>query len=220
MTAVKEKIKKVEKDKIREKVRLDKSYLNYHKIIDYNLPYKFSYLDEWLLKKSNKLLEEADIFNSKNKSTYRVYKRGTIIKADFGVNLGSEMSQIHFAIVLNNYDNPKNNILTVVPLTSKYSSFNLNLGTLVIDKLLNKIEYELNKKSKDVTKLIKLNTLISYYESNIKKSYACCSLITTISKTRIFPPINEYDIIGKDRCSDDVMNMIDCEIKDKFTKII
>ena len=33
---------------ISEKIRLDKSYNNYKKIIYNNLPYKFSYLDELL----------------------------------------------------------------------------------------------------------------------------------------------------------------------------
>lgn len=85
-------------------------------------PYKFAYLDEWLLKNSKLLLTEAKEYETKTNQTYKTYKRGTIIKVDFGVNLGSEMSQVHFAIVLNNYDNPKNNILTVVPLTSKPSN--------------------------------------------------------------------------------------------------
>lgn len=70
------------------------------------------------------------------------------------------------------------------------------------------------------TKIRKLYTLLSYYRSNQKNTYACCSLITTISKTRIFKPINEYDFIGKERCSEKVMNKIDNEIIDKFTKNI
>ena len=31
---------------------------------------------------------------------YRVYKRGTIVYVDFGVNVGYELSGNHFAIVL------------------------------------------------------------------------------------------------------------------------
>ena len=54
----------------------------------------------------------------------------------------------------------------------------------------------------------------------IKKTYACCNLITTISKERIFPPINEYDIIGKARCSNEILNDIDKEIKKNFTLTI
>ena len=30
---------------LKERIRLDKSYINYHDIIDKNLPYKFAYLD-------------------------------------------------------------------------------------------------------------------------------------------------------------------------------
>lgn len=220
------------KESVREKIKLDKAYLNYHNIIDKNLPYKFSYLDEWMLKKSKLLLTESENLSNEDdeiekNNKYRVYDRGTIIKVDFGVNLGSEMSQVHFAIVLNNYDNPKNNVLTVVPLTSKNSKFNLNLGALVIKKLTNKIQKEINNLSNNLTneenniletkiKIKKLHTLCSYYKSNEKNTYACCSLITTISKSRIFKPINEYDIIGRTKCSASVMEKIDLEIKDRI----
>lgn len=224
----------VKENNFKEKIKLDMSYVNYHNIVDKNLPYKFAYLDEWMLKKSKLLLEETNKFENNENQLYKTYKRGTIIKVDFGVNLGSEMSQVHFAIVINNYDNPKNNILTVVPLTSKFSKFNLNLEDLVIGKLIYKIKKELllmeireeiDVKDRILTleeniKLKKLYTLLSYYRSNQKNTYACCSLITTISKSRIFKPINEYDIIGKERCSDKIMDKIDKEIIKKFTKNI
>lgn len=218
----------------KERVKLDNAYINYYNIIDKNLPYKFSYLDEWLLKSSKLLLNETNNFETEVNQTYRTYKRGTIIKVDFGVNIGSEMSQVHFAIVLNNYDNPKNNILTVIPLTSKPGKFNLNLDNLVIDKFVMKIKTELLKigvkEEYDIDnvelplsnkiKIKKLCMLLSYYKCNQKNTYACCSLITTISKERIFKPINEYDFIGKERCSSLVMDKIDREIIDKFTKSI
>ena len=56
--------------------------------------------------------------------------------------MGSEMSQVHFAIVLSKNDNPRNNVLTVLPLTSKSGKFNLCLETLVADKLVEKLEIE------------------------------------------------------------------------------
>lgn len=213
---------------LKDKIKLDKAYINYHKIIDKNLPYKFSYLDEWTLKKSKKLLEEIEKLEIKQENKFRVYTRGTIVKVDFGVGLGSEMSQVHFAIVLNKFDNPKNNVLTVIPLTSKKKTFNLDLGELVIEKLIKKVNKEIInvEKSNEIknlnndAKIKKLNTLLSYYKSNVKNTYACCSLITTISKTRIFQPINEYDIIGREKCSDEVMNKIDNEILQLFTKNI
>lgn len=118
--------------------KLNKAFDNYKIIINKNLPYKFSYLDEWIYKNSNLLLNEAENIVQK----YKTYKRGTIIKVDFGVNIGSEMSQVHFAIVLSKSDNPRNNVLTVLPLTSKKGRFNICLDTLIANKLLEKLKFE------------------------------------------------------------------------------
>lgn len=210
-----------------EKINLDKAYINYHKIIDKNLPYKFSYLDEWLLKSSKLLLNETVNTNKK----YRVYKRGTIVKIDFGVGLGSEMSQVHFAIVLNKNDNQNNNVLTVLPLSSKEQRFNLDLGPLILEKLINRVQKELvdigkveefdnydeATKIEKMAKARKLKALLDYYEKNQKNTYACWSLITTISKSRILKPINEFDILGRARCSAETMNLIDKIIIKNFT---
>ena len=222
------------KNNIDDKIKIDLAYNNYYDIISKKLPYKFVYLDDCLLKKSKILKREAEFLEKKingslntQEKGYRTYQRETIIKADFGIGIGSEMSQVHFAIVINNYDNPKNNVLTVIPLTSKENRFNLYLGTLIIDLLLAKVKNEfksikkIKKKNeilnaKELAKLKKLNTLISYYKSNVKGTFACCNLITTISKERIFPPINEYDIIGRARCSNKILNDIDNQIKNNF----
>lgn len=37
-------------DKIKDKEKLDKSYINFNKLIDKSLTNKFQYLDDWLLK--------------------------------------------------------------------------------------------------------------------------------------------------------------------------
>ena len=207
---------------VNNNIKLDKSYINYNNIINKKLPYKFTYLDDWLLKKSNLLLEETKLLENKENKNYKNYEIGTIINVDFGVSLGSEISQVHFAIVLNNYDNPKNNILTVIPLTSTKSKFNLNLKSLITDLII-EIEQEIKKleNSKNINKKVKLTKLynvLNYYKTNKKNTFACCSLITTISKTRILFPINEYDIIGRKKCSKELMDLIDSDIKNKFMK--
>lgn len=224
--------KEFDKNKILNNlIKIEKAYMIYGNIVQKNLPFKFKYLEDWQLIKSKKLLEEANIleYNLCKKNTnkivpnYKKFKRGTLIRVDFGVGLGSEMSQVHFAIVLNKYDNIKNNILTVVPLTSQEGKFNLDLGSLVIDELIKKIASEKiscfssdEKEIIDSVKLNKLKVLENYYSSKVKRTYACCCLVTTISKTRIFKPINEYDIIGKSICSNEVMNKIDEDNIDKF----
>lgn len=217
-----------EKNITYENIRLNKSFGNFSKIIEKKLPYKFSYLDEWLLKSSKMLLNETN----KKVPTYKVYKRGTLVKADFGVGIGSEMSQVHFAIVLSKYDNPKNNVLTVLPLTSKSGKNNLYLGSLIIDSLKNKIKTETEKlddlKTNEVSQendnyylvqVDKLKFILNYYQKNLKASYGCTNLITTISKTRLIRPINEYDIIGKTICPNEVLDIIDDDIIRKFTQI-
>lgn len=50
---------------LKERIRLDKSYINYHDIIDKNLPYKFAYLDEWLLKIQNYSYQKQINLNQK-----------------------------------------------------------------------------------------------------------------------------------------------------------
>ena len=212
--------------KLKDDVKLDKAYIYYNKIIEKNLPYKFSYLDDWLLKNSNLLLNEANEMQknikrvennlSVERKNYKKYQRGTIVKVDFGVGLGSEMSQVHFAIVLNNYDNYKNNILTVIPLTSTKGKFNLNLKSLIHD-LIVEIQEQLKLSENDIVKEKKLHNVLDYYKTNKNNTYACCSLITTISKTRILSPINEYDIIGRKKCSNEVLDLIDNELREKFT---
>lgn len=209
------------KANIKNFLKLDKSYINYTELISKQLPSKFNYLDDWLLKKSNLLIKEV---KSPIKS-YKVYKRGTIVKVDFGVNPGSEMSQIHFAIVINNNDNPRNNVVTVIPLTSKENKYNLNLDKLIIEKMIDKLNQEMTRLSiesettgiRNSASIHKLANLVSYYSSYMKHSYACINLITTVSKTRILPPINEFDIIGREKCSNEVLDKIDFEIMKKFT---
>ena len=46
------------------------------------------------------------------------YKRGDIIKVNFGFNVGSEYGGLHYAIVLNNNNARNSPVVTVIPLTS------------------------------------------------------------------------------------------------------
>ena len=83
-----------------------------------------------------------------------------IIKVDFGVNMGSELSNTHFAIVLNNDDNNSVDNITVIPLTSKKGYKRLPIGNILKD-------FKDNDNYKEV-------------------GYALITQITTISKKKIF----------------------------------
>ncbi len=122
----------------------------------YNSKYtKFSKLGNWLDKESTIFYNESK--RKKNKQLH--YKRGQIIKVDFGVNVGSEVSNTHFAIILNDDDNSSTDTITVLPLTSKKRTKNVYLGNLI--------------------------SSISENDKYKGKTYGCITQIKTVSKKRI-----------------------------------
>ena len=129
--------------------------------IDYKHAYntkhnKFIKLGNWLEKESSIFKNEA------NKKEYKKpnFRSGEIIKVDFGVNIGSELSNTHFAIVLNSDDNNNVDNITVIPLTSKAGYKRIYIGNVL----------------KPFIKDKKYN----------KNSYALITQITTISKKKVF----------------------------------
>ena len=81
---------------------------------------------------------------------YYTFKRGTVVMADFSPQVGSELRGKHFAIVLNKKDNRYNELLTVLPLTSKEHKRHLNLGD-EIKKSIYKIMWHVqNSVSEDI----------------------------------------------------------------------
>lgn len=135
--------------------KIEESNNNYKYAYNSKNP-KFTWLGNWLEKQSTIFKNEVDK-KIKNKPNF---KRGEIIKVDFGINVGSELSNTHFAIVLNSDDNNNVDNITVLPLTSKSGYKRLYLGNLLYafknDKRYN------------------------------KDSYALITQITTISKKKIF----------------------------------
>ncbi|WRN44715.1 type II toxin-antitoxin system PemK/MazF family toxin [Staphylococcus aureus] len=86
----------------------------------------------------------------KENKSYTRYKKGTIIYVKLGVNVGREFSGNHFCMVLNNHDSNKNPILTVVPLTSSRSKFNVHIEEDLLPLVLEKMDVtgkDLAKKS-------------------------------------------------------------------------
>ena len=47
------------------------------------------------------------------------YKRGNIVKLNFGFNIGAEYGGLHYGIVLDNHNAHNSPVVTVIPLTSK-----------------------------------------------------------------------------------------------------
>lgn len=100
-------------------------------------------IDYWIENWTNYLKREKK-FNPRG---IPALKRGSIIYADFGFNVGQEYGGLHYAIVLNHQDSRNNSLLHVLPLTSvkettdlqKLRYFQLHLGDEVYQLLLKKI---------------------------------------------------------------------------------
>ncbi|MBC8743135.1 hypothetical protein GIX81_02780 [Lactobacillus reuteri] len=212
--------------------RIDKS-ANIFKTISepevHHFDQKFRFLPNWLDNTSYYYQKEA---NKELPRRYYYYRRGTVIRVNFGTNLGSEFSNIHFAIVLDKKDSPKKKTLTVLPLTSKQSSDRFSLGREVFsqtvgllnvqmdllrkrlgeaqqslkNKQLTDEEYE--KLQKDFNDLMKVLDTYGAYDKN---SYIRLSDITTISKLRI-ERLNKYDPSGRIRLSSQQMALISHEL--------
>ena len=175
---------------------------------------------------------------------FKNYKRGDIIKVNFGFRLGCELGGLHYAVVLN--DNAiKSPMLTVIPLSSKKDNTALNklppdrlfLGNEIFEQILTKCENQLStlrneldvfedeevqlldEKKLNILKKKYINTQKVYDE--IKKlnfgSIAVIGQITSISKMRIQDPQSNSDVLSGIRLSKNNLDNIDLKINELFT---
>lgn len=103
---------------------------------------KLSYwLEDW-----TKFLDFESSFSP---SSLRRYKRGEIIKAHLGYNVGSEEGGLHYCVVVEKSNSKNSPVLTVVPLTSLKKKNDINhlhkgciyLGNELFTSLISKISY-------------------------------------------------------------------------------
>lgn len=229
---LKEEYSKEQQKEDKKKAKLLQAFENNLKISGMNLKDKYNSFEAWELTKSKRLLYELTLSPDKK---YMRYPRGSIIKVDFGVNVGSEFSEQHFAITLSKKDGIYNNTIAVIPLTSKKHKNCINLGKLIstsyMQSLQNKIE-ELQESIQEIDiencefnpnymkEIKEIKEILRYYKS-IKDnfSYACIEQIRTVSKLNVLPPINKYDIVGNYKCPKNIMDTIDKNIIKIYTAI-
>lgn len=231
-TEVKEITKKMQQKEDIKKAKLLQAFENNLKISSLNLGNKFNSFEAWEYTKSKRLLYEIGLDNKKK---YARYPRGSIIKVDFGVNIGGEFSEQHFAITLTKRDGIYSNSIIVVPLTSKKHKNTIDLGKLISNSYIKSLQNEIDKLQSNIDEIDiencefnpnykkeieKIEQVLKYYKT-IKDnlSYARIDQIRTISKLNILPKINEYDIVGNFKCPIDLMNEIDKNIVKLYTGI-
>lgn len=122
----------------------------------------------------------------------KYYKRGDIVLAHFGFNVGSELGGTHYAVIVENNNNKASNTVVVVPLSS--------LADDKTESDLHKSEVYLGKVLPDSDKL----------------SYAKPLQIRAISKLRIIKPKTNKD--AQYTISGEQLQQIDDKIKELFTK--
>lgn len=124
---LKKKLDKDHRQKIERNFNLEYMNEDYFDNFKMNgLPYYLQTYTYWLQKENRHQLPRY----------YRKFDRGTIVTVDFGMQLGSEFSGQHFAIVLNKHDTKQNSLLTVVPLSSKQRKGYVNLGVEVLNQII------------------------------------------------------------------------------------
>lgn len=194
--------------------KLKRTHSNNLLISDKNLKEKYINFESSRLQESETLIYEI---NTKPKY-FKRYARGRIIKVRFGVNIGSEFSGEHFAIVISKNDTAYSPVLHVIPITSKKHKTCINIGNaLIIDEEIVKLK-ELYEKETNATKKRKIKECLKYYSNrdNIV-SYAIVEHMKTISKLSIAKPINEYDYIDKIKLKDELLKEINDAIIKEFT---
>lgn len=103
------------------------------------------------------------------------YKRGNIVKLNFGFNIGSEYGGLHYGVVLDNHNAHNSPVVTVIPLTSikenkVLHSNSVNLGNEIYRSL--KIKYDTISKAlideqKEISEML---TMASFFSSLTDKA--------------------------------------------------
>ncbi len=150
--------------------------------------------------------------------TYPIDVMMNIVRVKFGVNIGSEFSGDHFAIVLSKRDTMMSPTLHVIPLTSKKHLKNINIGNILYSETeINKLK-ELLKKTTDKKKKKEISSCIKFYEKRKNTiTYACIDHLKTISKLSICKYINEYDYLSNIRIPSEILKQIDRAIINEYT---
>lgn len=140
------------------------------------------------LKTQNQYLEWEKNFDP---TKLRDYKRGDIVLANLGFNIGSEYGGLHYAIVMDKNNRKNNPLVNVVPLSS-----------------LNEEQTESDIHRDEV--------YLGQTSINNKKSVAIINQFRPISKLRIYKPKNQAQEIHK--LSSDNLDKIDYGLKRMFIR--
>ena len=96
------------------------------------------------------------------------YRRGDIVKVNFGFNIGAELGGVHYAVVIDNKNDRASNTVTVIPMSSikdnsNISRFDLNIGSEFYNTMAAKYDSLLKEMCSHRDELIEIFKEIKYY---------------------------------------------------------
>ncbi len=161
-------------------------------------------MDEWLYIESRLFKSELEI----KPKIFVKYNIGDIVKIEYGVGIGSEISNRHFGVVVSSNDNVRNDSIIIVPLTSKPGNGKIMIGFPILEKYVDIINLNfLEMKSLNIKNVKKIQNLIDEVDKVLCASYVNVSQIRAISKNRIIS-ISKNDKLSNYKLSDDKLKMI------------
>lgn len=110
------------------------------------------------------------------------YKRGNVVKLNFGFNVGSEYGGLHYGIVLDNKNDHNSPVLTVIPLTSIKNSKDIHTNSVDLGNdiyRLLKLKYDtisktLKEEREEITQMTgMLNALVHLAQSSLDEVKKC-----------------------------------------------
>lgn len=166
------------------------------------------------------MLDYVRLLNYENNLIkYKKYKRGDIIKVNFGHRIGREHGGLHYAVVLDTNNAIGSNLVTVIPLTSikpttdiaKLGKDRINIGNEIYKSLVLKVNsVSQSEKAAVIKELTRMKS----------GSIALIGQITTVSKYRIYDPLSTKNVLHGIKLSDQTLTIIDNKIKELFTHTI
>lgn len=211
--------------------RLDTSFNKHIELMEFKKSHLLSY---WV----EDFSEYHDGEKTFSPKSLKHFKRGDIIKANLGFNIGKELGGLHYCVVINNNDNFNSYNLNVIPLSSIKDNKEYNPKTCINLKdelyhlIFQKYNHEMatiitqignpdnlqNLPNEEILKIYKRFNLLKKLHTELEKmkqgSIAYVHQITTISKQRIF----KTPILSGIKLSSHSLDLIDNKIMELFTK--
>lgn len=151
---------KRKKDGIKKLNGLLESYINSNDEDKYKKAFNIA---SWIRAYSNYLHFESCFVPAKNIA----YKRGDVVKVNFGYNLGNELGGIHYAVVIDKENKHRSGMLTIVPLSSRKNRVyerDIDLGNDLYKQLNNKLATLTQNASDELNDVHELMSLIKLAE--------------------------------------------------------